>query len=266
MNILFGRKKVDPAVHQNRSIQQDFAQTVLDLEVDLNFNCTLEKIKTLMELYTKAIEFYESTKNPKYIHYQERMQTLLIRKDVQKVLNSEIKIKGKKGFKEENKINNIINLPVERTCEKILQNYNSEAGCLSKKITENLKNQAESLDSRLEQRKNARKTKKLRKNSEICESEKSAGQSKLPPVEEFELEVEQIMEEFVEAKASVKKEIENKYNEYFIEIGNMQGEIMKSLNKELEKNMKNEIDGKVKELEEKRTLDIQIARKKLVNC
>ena len=74
------------------------------------------------------------------------------------------------------------------------------------------------------------------------------------------------MEEFVEAKASVKKEIENKYNEYFIEIGNMQGEIMKSLNKELEKNMKNEIDGKVKELEEKRTLDIQIARKKLVNC
>ena len=76
MQILFGRKRPKP------SVPIKFAEEVLDLEISLGMKCELPKVKRLMELYSRAIEFYAPKQDPRYLHYQERLHTLLARSDV----------------------------------------------------------------------------------------------------------------------------------------------------------------------------------------
>ena len=272
MNILFGKRKSEHHTHIEPEISPSFAQTVLDLESELNYKCTMNNVKKLMELYTKAIEFYEEVKNPKYTHYQERMQILLTRKDVQALLNKTVKPKFNHMHQEEIKENigpnhvgksSLPKLPLERNCEKVVQNHNVETSIVSKQIVEHLRTQSESLLQRVESRRNAR-SKRFRV-FETNQCDKSGGEARITPAEEFELEVEIIMERFVEEKNIMKREIEEKYNEYLSEVNCMEGEIIKSLVGELKKNMKLEIEERIKEMEAKRAGAIAVARKKLAN-
>ena len=268
MNIIFGKKRSEKISQDQPEINKSFAQQVLDLEVEINFQCNIENIKRLMELYTKAIEFYESDTNDKFVYYQEKMKQLLSQKDVLEILSSESSPKKKIRQDSINiidtKLNNIsqfAKLPLERNCERVLQDHTIEASSISKKIGENLKGQSESLAQKIESRRNSRNMNKSNKN----QSDKSAGEAKSIQVEEFELEVEKIMEKFVEEKSYAKKEIEKKYQEYIKEFEFMEGDIIKNLMQELNKNMENEIEEKIKEIEMNRTQAISLARKKLCN-
>ena len=230
----------------------------------------MDKVKKLMELYTKAIEFYEGEKNPKFTHYQERMQNLLTRKDVQELLNETVKPRANRMDIEEIKEDigsrhmsksSLPKLPLERNCEKVVQNHIVETAVVSKKIVDHLRAQSESLLHRVESRRNAR-SKGFRK-YETNQCDKSGGEARATPAEEFEEEVERIMERFVEEKTIKRREIEEKYSEYLSEVNCMEGEIIKSLAEELKKNMKVEIEETIKEIEAKRGQAIAVARKKL---
>ena len=210
------------------------------------------------------------------------MQNLLSRKDVLKLLIAENQPKETKSNHEEEKyekvdikvkessiknVTPVAKLPLERNCERVLQNHNVEASIISKKILENIKDQSESLNKRIQSRKNARifNNGMGSKIKESNQCDKSGGEAKYTPVEEFELEVEKIMEKYVEERTSLKKEIEERYGEYISEIELMDGDVIVSLIKELNKNMQSEIDEKIKELEADRAKTIALARKKLLS-
>jgi hypothetical protein len=342
MNILFGKKRSQKPLKPSHHISKSFAQDLLDLEVEVNLNCNLEKVRKLMELYSKAIEFYEENKNPMYTYYNEKIQNLLARDDVVSILNnsctgksnqtntfvlnnpknlevsdktpvapslepnlvlkssisdksignqntlkknedkvivsnlipvlSQEKILSNEKSLEDDKKgqarkNSMTSLPLQRTCNKVLDSHTIETSTVSKKILQNLKNQSDSLANRLESRKNAKLT---RRQSDIVpketnQSDKSGGEAKITPIELFEEEMERIMERYVEDKTSAKKEIEEKYKEYLSEFQSMEGDIMQSLVKELYKNMNEEIDARVKDLEIKRAQAIAQAKKNLAN-
>lgn len=259
MNILFGKKKAEKIAVAGPEIGQNFAQEVLDLEGELRFACTMEKVKSLMKLYTKAIEFYEAEQNPRYVQYQERMQGLLLRKDVAKLLASTVKNTEKRM--------SVSELPVERTCEKVVQGHIGETSTVVKKVVENFKRQSENLSQRVESRKKNRilLQNRVLKALESDQYDRSGGEAKPSQAEVFEFEVERIMERFVEDRNAVKKEIEEKYNEHISEIQGMQGDVFKSLMKEIKKNMQIEIEEKVKGLEVKRADEMALAKRKLVN-
>lgn len=257
MNILFGRRRSEKVFEKEPELRESFAQEVLDLEIDTNLNCTLSNIKALMELYTFAIEHYESIKNCKYLYYQERMQKLLSRPEVLKALSPP----------EEKPLEPTVKLPVERRCEKVLQNHKIEALNISQQIIENLKTQSDNLQNRIESRKKNRMSNSVRyrRSQEINQCDKSGGEARLNPIEVFEEQVEKIMEKFVEEKTTAKKEIEDKYAEYVRELTGMEGEIMQKVLRQLQKNMGEEIEESVRELEAKRNQAIAIARKALLN-
>ena len=270
MNILFGRHKSVKILEHEPEIRSTFAQEVLDLEVETNFSCTLENIKALMELYTQAIEYYLPLKSPKLNYYHEKMQKLLTRADVLEVLGSENKSQANENFQEGPKINkipaNIVKLPLERTCEKVLQSHNLNSSSITKTVVEHLKTQNDSLKLRLESRKKARIEHPFKpKRPETSPFDRSGGEAKLSPIDAFEADVEAIMEKFVEEKNWARKETEEKYKEYVNELEEMEGDIMKKVLRELKKNMEIEIENRFKEIEENRNQAIALARKRLIN-
>jgi len=64
--------------------------------MDLDYSCSLATLKQLLQLYSTAIEHYESIEDPRFLQFQERMQNLLMRRDVLDIMS--------KGNQEESKV------------------------------------------------------------------------------------------------------------------------------------------------------------------
>ena len=252
MNILFGRSR--PTNAPQPEIRPAFAQSVLDLEIDFNFSPSLESLQSLTNIYTEAIEFYESHKNPKFQYYKTKLQTLLSRPDVLSLLTP-----PKPPPSIQKKVPSLI---FNRSLEKTLQDHQTESSSLSKRIKYNVKTQSDTLAERLEKRKRTRNSNIKGKGIEARLVDKSAG---LNHVEVFESEVEEIMERYAESKALVKKQVEDAYSEYLIELGQNKGGILKEVVNQMEKAMAEEIMNKLKELDDRRAEEIALARKKLMS-
>ena len=97
---------------------------------------------------------------------------------------------------------------------------------------------------------------------ETSQCDISAGEAKIKPVEEFENEVEGIMDKFIEDKINAKQKIYEKYEEYFIETKMMKGDVRDKLEQELMKNMNKEIDDVLSEIDHRRNDEIYAARSK----
>ncbi|OMJ83051.1 hypothetical protein SteCoe_16082 [Stentor coeruleus] len=297
MNILFGkRKSAKELPKRTQTLNSAFAQEVLYLEEQVNMNCTLPVVTRLIELYTKAIEIYEAEKNLKHIHYQERMQSLLSRTNVIQLFKQNsghvpqrklsintspicqndlipkaetpkaMTLVSPKAVAFKAKLQTIPELQVERNCEQVIKEHTQESSNISRKIQDNLKNQSESLRQRLMFRKQAttpRYGKSCFVFEEHSQSDISAGEAKSNPVEEFENELEAIMEKYVEEKTKIKNLIKEKYQEYFDETKTIKGEVREKLIQELTKNMNIEIFETLSEIDKLRNEEIATARKKL---
>jgi hypothetical protein len=68
-----GRSRAITFTPQARNLPPRFAERILQLEMDLDFNCNLTTLKQLLELYSLAIEHYESVNDHRHLQYQERM-------------------------------------------------------------------------------------------------------------------------------------------------------------------------------------------------
>ncbi|OMJ96282.1 hypothetical protein SteCoe_6 [Stentor coeruleus] len=65
-----------------------FAMKMIELEMELEQNCTKDMIHKLTELYSQAIEFFDDKDDPKCYDIQQRLHKLLKRPEVLRVLNS----------------------------------------------------------------------------------------------------------------------------------------------------------------------------------
>lgn len=78
-----------------KELSEDLALSILETEQELEKKPTLELIQNLTNLYTQAIEHYESQENPNYLDFQEKLQKLLIRPQVFSILSKSAPV----GFK-----------------------------------------------------------------------------------------------------------------------------------------------------------------------
>lgn len=293
MHILFGKKKSFKEMPKPTfKLASNFAQEVIELEEQVNVNCTVVTVTKLMSLYKQAIEFYEADRDLKHIHYQERMQNLMTKTNVIQVLTQAASpapsprppplISPKclsLSFSRNLEISSPTaiqicspkskpapaDLVVERNCNKVLSDHKTENIDLGKKIHENLKHQSDNLSQRLLSRKLAQ-TPKVNKRftfEETNQCDISAGESKLFVVEEFEKNIENILEKFIHIKNCEKRKIEEKYREYFDEIEMIRGDVKEKLVIELNRNMNKEIEKAVEAVERKREKELDEERKKL---
>lgn len=67
-----------------------FADRVLELELTIDHDdFTLKDLNDLLQLYTKAVEYYNGRTDEKYLFYQERMQNLISQPKILAMLSDE---------------------------------------------------------------------------------------------------------------------------------------------------------------------------------
>lgn len=77
----------------------------MDLELKIDGgNCDIDTVNDLMQLYSQAVEYYSGMNDERYIHFTERIQNMLIRPEILKLM------KDDKQIEPENIKNNPINL------------------------------------------------------------------------------------------------------------------------------------------------------------
>ena len=134
----------------------NFAEKVLDLETELDEHLSLSLIRELTELYSvkltqRAIEYYSSISNNKYLHYQKRLQQLLANTQIQSLLD-----------------NNLVQKPrffspphshIKRTAQKVVDHHYLQSHNVMARVRQNLRSQ-DSVESRLEARRRSQSVKR----------------------------------------------------------------------------------------------------------
>jgi hypothetical protein len=100
LNRMFGRlskneqKKMKKISCDVVKLPKNFAEQVLNLELLLDSgNFDINTINELMQLYTNAVEYYSGMNDVRYIHFTERIQNMLIRPEILKLMK-EGKVEG----------------------------------------------------------------------------------------------------------------------------------------------------------------------------
>ena len=137
-------------MHQ-ASLPKNFAQQVLDLEGEIDFNCELSTVKRLIELYTAAIEFYEAVQNNKYLHYQRRLQQLLDNTEIQSLLDDSL-VKKPRFFSPPHS-------HIKKTAQKVVEHHFVQSHNVMTRVRQNLRSQ-ESIENRLEARRRSHSIKR----------------------------------------------------------------------------------------------------------
>lgn len=70
-------------------IPEDLALKIIEKELELETNCSLQVLTTLSRYYKEAIEFYEEHGDHKHFHYQERLQKIFMRPNVLKMMQED---------------------------------------------------------------------------------------------------------------------------------------------------------------------------------
>ena len=177
-------------------LSNDFAMRVIDKELELEGNCNLLNLNMVVELYREAIEYFEEQKNPKFWDFQERLQNLLMKPHILKLMNYENQ-KYKRANKsnklkvktqENNIVESLINLennfnqksPVENTqvieeislleekptkiITRIVETQQNRTKDVTGKVNSDIKSQELSLKERL----NYRRQRSITKSTDSC--------------------------------------------------------------------------------------------------
>ena len=201
----------------------------------------------------------------KYLHYKDRLQALLSRKDVLSILNPGNNNKSQETLKrpEEIKTRNIPKRQVsavfnqtapmpKKDAEDVISVHLHESSHASSRTKASIRDQeGDNLEKRLQARKRASSLKPQRE-------EEKPEKSKISKIEMYQNEIEQIMEKYAEEKLMRMQIIKKKYKEQDNEIKAMQGngisqtEIFGKLREELDRNLKKELDELQQELQRER--------------
>ena len=89
-------------------LPESFFEEIVKTEIDLSEEFSMDKIYSLIRLYSEAIEYYLQNDPPKVKYYQGRMELLLTNKDTMKKLKKESQNITIKNSERNNINNNII--------------------------------------------------------------------------------------------------------------------------------------------------------------
>ena len=260
-----------PIASSIQPLPSNFADQVLRLEISVEVESSMDSLRSLLELYSviltqQAIEYYESFRDPKYKYYQERMMELLQRQNTLLLASAD-------PPRPRPSLSVSHDLLQKREADKAIKLYEAASQSVSRQVSMNLQSQNSSIVSRFNNRKSRnvsaepkppQKFGKIfggghhKRRSSEGESDRSGGGQNSKEAEQFEKELEEIMEASVMEKIEKTHEIKRKYRKQIEEIKQMKGNsLMDQLVKELERGMDEEMAALEIVLEEKRKIAIK---------
>ena len=173
--------------------------------------------------------------------YHRRLQSLLLREDVQQVLNATVKVVPRKALSNLS-VNSVSNAEVQLT------ESTNEANLSRNQALSNIKKQEDTIESKLQRRKSMRNTSFPMK----IEGDRCAGSK-----DRYENALVDVMEKFLTEKISKTQEIQKIYGVQMQEIREMgNNSIINEILKQMESSMSKEIDELCKSIESEKVLAI----------
>ncbi|OMJ89503.1 hypothetical protein SteCoe_8299 [Stentor coeruleus] len=236
---------MEPIFYQaSLNLPENFAQNLLELEMQVDKNCKLEDIRSLVDLYSSAIEYYESIKNSKFQAYHKRLHNLLLREDVQNVLNSTVKTPQRKPLTNIN-VNSLLTAD-----SQILSSTNVAEESSIHALT-NIKSQESTLEKKI----------KARKSLKNSASSIKSDEDRTADFDSYENALIELMSKFLTEKISKVQKIKETYEKQIDEIKEMgKSPILIEIIKQMRVSMQIEIDEVNKIIEEKKTQEIAKVR------
>ena len=72
---------------KTKKLPKDFANMVLDKEMKIDSGMfDIDTVNSLMGLYSQAVEYYSGMNDEKYIYFTERIQNILVRPEILKLM------------------------------------------------------------------------------------------------------------------------------------------------------------------------------------
>ena len=94
---MFGKLSKNEAKQRNKmstkavKLPKNFAEMVLDLELLVDSgNFDINTINKLMQLYSQAVEYYSGMNDVRYVYYTERIQNMLVRPEILRLMKDGI--------------------------------------------------------------------------------------------------------------------------------------------------------------------------------
>jgi len=76
---------------KKKTIPEDFFEQILTCEIQLKKGFSMNVLKKLINLYSDAVEYYESINDPRYQRYSKSLQILLAQPQILKAINLQTK-------------------------------------------------------------------------------------------------------------------------------------------------------------------------------
>ena len=96
-------KNLVKTAEKKATLPDDFFEQILTCEIQLKKGFSMNTLRKLINLYSKAVEFFESINDPRYHRYSKSLQLLLMQPQIVKQINM-LTVKGKiKVHKQERK-------------------------------------------------------------------------------------------------------------------------------------------------------------------
>merc|ERR1712032_1142871 len=87
INIKNKNNPLKKSFKSNRSLPENFFEKIIEYEMKLKYDFSMETLNNLIEISSSAIEFYEGNDDEKYKDYQNRLNILLSQPDILKNIN-----------------------------------------------------------------------------------------------------------------------------------------------------------------------------------
>jgi len=134
-------------------LPKNFFENVLELELKLKEKFDIKILQELSKLYSTAIEYYESINSPKYIKYQQNLNSLFSDPDIKRHMMGGKKIEKEEKLEEFNKkLEDESKLITNKDIKKIIDN-NKDNIDFNKNIEKELDNQKDNFKKRKELKK-----------------------------------------------------------------------------------------------------------------
>ena len=102
-NFINPSQKLVKSAEKKETLPDDFFEQILACEIQLKKGFSMNTLRKLINLYSRAIEYFESINDPRYMRYSKSLQVLLLQPQIVKQINMQTK-KGKiKVHKQERK-------------------------------------------------------------------------------------------------------------------------------------------------------------------
>lgn len=278
-------------------VMAGLAEKLLQLELELETNCSVGLITALVEQYQQAIELFEHHGDRRYLDLQTRMHKMLMRPDVQVALGCLSPVKEPAPAKVDPPsetrpvVAPVESVQVSRNLTKLFNSQETTSKSTALQVQRDKALQDEQLRARLLQRSSrhsSRKTSPRRRlaldmrlvdepvdlpvypfSAQISprESSTTAGSSEAGegPFDELEIKLEEVMERSFTHRSQRLAEIKQKYEPELRELEGQTSSLMKQVAEQTKVALERELAEAVRQLDEARRSEVRLLRQQYLS-